>query len=106
MVGQTSGFMPRDIRALIADASSSLVPTDGISIENNEPQKMGESSSHEPNPPKDIQPLGKEFMTKALERSKKRNASALGTPKVVLYIVEAAGWVGQTAGVGSKVWYA
>ncbi|KAI3741821.1 hypothetical protein L1987_59499 [Smallanthus sonchifolius] len=77
MVGQTSGFMPRDIRALIADASSSLV-----SFENNEPQKLGESRSHEPKPPKDVRPLGKEFMIKALERSKKRNASALGTPKV------------------------
>ncbi|KAJ0581835.1 putative AAA+ ATPase domain, ATPase, AAA-type, core [Helianthus annuus] len=69
MVGQTSGFMPRDIRALIADASSSLVPTNGISFENKESQK-------------DIQPPSKEFMSKALERSKKRNASALGTPKV------------------------
>ncbi|KAI7747693.1 hypothetical protein M8C21_029031 [Ambrosia artemisiifolia] len=82
MVGQTSGFMPRDIRALIADASSSLVPTNGISFENKEPQKLGESSSHELKPPKDIQPSSKAFMSKALERSKKRNASALGTPKV------------------------
>ncbi|KAL8192030.1 hypothetical protein R6Q57_028151 [Mikania cordata] len=82
MVGQTSGFMPRDIRALIADASSSLVPTNAISFENNDPKNLGESSSDEPKPPQDIQPLGKEFMSKALERSKKRNASALGTPKV------------------------
>lgn len=67
MVGQTSGFMPRDIRALIADASSSLIPVNGISFEKEEPQKLGDS---------------KEFMVKALERSKKRNASALGTPKV------------------------
>lgn len=67
MVGQTSGFMPRDIRALIADASSSLIPINGISFEKEEPQKLGDS---------------KEFMVKALERSKKRNASALGTPKV------------------------
>ncbi|KAK9055813.1 hypothetical protein SSX86_026898 [Deinandra increscens subsp. villosa] len=82
MVGQTSGFMPRDIRALIADASSSLIPTDGISFENNKTQKSSESSSIEPKPAKDIQPHDKEFMSKALERSKKRNASALGTPKV------------------------
>ncbi|XP_076888594.1 peroxisomal ATPase PEX6-like [Bidens hawaiensis] len=82
MVGQTSGFMPRDIRALIADASSSLIPANGISFENKEPQKLDESSSHEPKPPKDIQPPSKDFMTKALDRSKKRNASALGTPKV------------------------
>ncbi|XP_071697205.1 peroxisomal ATPase PEX6 isoform X2 [Rutidosis leptorrhynchoides] len=76
MVGQTSGFMPRDIRALIADASSTLIPINGTRI-------SGESSSHELNPPKDIDSTnGKEFMEKALERSKKRNASALGTPKV------------------------
>nr|KAJ0213899.1 hypothetical protein LSAT_V11C400194630 [Lactuca sativa] len=63
MVGQTSGFMPRDIRALVADASSSLIPINGSSLE-----KLGDN---------------KEFMFKALERSMKRNASALGTPKVL-----------------------
>ncbi|KAL7602360.1 hypothetical protein Lser_V15G26616 [Lactuca serriola] len=61
MVGQTSGFMPRDIRALVVDASSSLIPINGSSFE-----KLGDN---------------KEFMVKALERSKKRNALALGTPK-------------------------
>ncbi|CAH1420486.1 unnamed protein product [Lactuca virosa] len=64
LVGQTSGFMPRDIRALVADASSSLIP---LSINGSSFEKLGDS---------------KEFMVKALERSKKRNASALGTPKV------------------------
>ncbi|PWA43544.1 peroxin 6 [Artemisia annua] len=89
MVGQTSGFMPRDIRALIADASSSLIPTNGISFEKEDPQKSGESSSHASEAPKNIssadvapRPPAKEFMDKALDRSKKRNASALGTPKV------------------------
>ncbi|CAI9281138.1 unnamed protein product [Lactuca saligna] len=62
MFGQTFGFMPRDIRALVADASSSLIPINGSSFE-----KLGDN---------------KEFMVKALERSKKRNASALGNPKV------------------------
>ncbi|CAI9292176.1 unnamed protein product [Lactuca saligna] len=62
MFGQTFGFMPRDIRALVADASSSLIPINGSSFE-----KLGDS---------------KEFMVKALERSKKRNASTLGNPKV------------------------
>lgn len=87
MIGQTSGFMPRDIRALIADASSSLIPSNVVSFEKTNPQTLGESSSH----PKDIsstnvapQPLSKDFMDKALERSKKRNASALGTPKVCI----------------------
>lgn len=83
MVGQTSGFMPRDIRALIADASSTLIPTNGISFEKDEPEKHGDSGSHASEPPKDISLTNsKEFMVKALERSKKRNASALGTPKV------------------------
>nr|KAJ0190285.1 hypothetical protein LSAT_V11C800393960 [Lactuca sativa] len=62
MFGQTFGFMPRDIRALVADASSSLIPINGSSFE-----KLGDN---------------KEFMVKALERSKKRNAWALGNPKV------------------------
>ena len=88
MVGQTSGFMPRDIRALIADASSSLIPTNGISFEKEDPQKSGESSSHASEPPKNIgsadvapRPPAKEFMDKAPERSKKRNAKAPRTPK-------------------------
>ncbi|CAI9294927.1 unnamed protein product [Lactuca saligna] len=62
LVPDTFGFMPRDIRALVADASSSLIPINGSSFE-----KLGDN---------------KEFMVKALERSKKRNASALGNPKV------------------------
>ncbi|KVI12515.1 ATPase, AAA-type, conserved site-containing protein [Cynara cardunculus var. scolymus] len=70
MVGQTSGFMPRDIRALIADASSTLIPTNISSFEKDKPPKDVSSTN------------SKEFMVKALERSKKRNASALGTPKV------------------------
>ncbi|KAJ9547632.1 hypothetical protein OSB04_020175 [Centaurea solstitialis] len=83
MVGQTSGFMPRDIQALIADASSTLIPTNDMTVERDDPQNMGDSSSHGSKPPKDIGSANsKEFMVKALERSKKRNASALGTPKV------------------------
>ena len=83
MVGQTSGFMPRDIRALIADASSTLIPTIDIRVDKDEPQNSGDSGSHASKPPKDISSTnGKEFMVEALERSKKRNASALGTPKV------------------------
>nr|KAJ0224926.1 hypothetical protein LSAT_V11C100035920 [Lactuca sativa] len=62
MFGQTFGFMPRDIRALVVDASASLIPINGSSFE-----KLGDC---------------KEFMVKALERSKKRNASTLGNPKV------------------------
>lgn len=64
MVGQTSGFMPRDMHALIANAG--------------EPGAVQDSKSPTVVP----HALGKEDLTKALERSKKRNASALGTPKV------------------------
>ncbi|ONH93828.1 hypothetical protein PRUPE_8G255300 [Prunus persica] len=87
IVGQTSGFMPRDIHALIADAGANLIPRGNVPIDtvNSEESdgslraEMGpDSKSSEVAP----QVLGKENLTKALERSKKRNASALGTPKV------------------------
>ncbi|KAF3971376.1 hypothetical protein CMV_005027 [Castanea mollissima] len=77
IVGQTSGFMPRDLCALIADAGANLIPSGNVPNEKVEPKEL-HSDSHEVAP----QVLRKEGMTKALERSKKRNASALGTPKV------------------------
>lgn len=111
--------MPRDIRALIADASANLIPGhDTLSLSDKaepqnlvgrgslanpvkdnmpryddlcdkaEPLNRSENGSFE-KPAKDNRPcdealraFGKEDMIKALERSKKRNASALGTPKV------------------------
>ncbi|CAK9175950.1 unnamed protein product [Ilex paraguariensis] len=89
LVGQTSGFMPRDMRALIADAGTNLIPRrnilpgnvesgnfDGKRTLGSKPAKDNKSISDAP------QVLGKEDLVKALERSKKRNASALGTPKV------------------------
>lgn len=76
-MGQTSGFMPRDLCALIADAGANLIPSGNVPNEKVEPKEL-HSDSHEVAP----QVLRKEGMTKALERSKKRNASALGTPKV------------------------
>ncbi|KAH7517110.1 hypothetical protein FEM48_Zijuj09G0027600 [Ziziphus jujuba var. spinosa] len=87
MVGQTSGFMPRDIQALIADAGASLLHSGNFpigSVESGDvnpslrfqPERGSKSSEVAP------QASGKEILTKALERSKKRNASALGTPKV------------------------
>ena len=87
MIGQTSGFMPRDMHALIADAGASLFSRGDIPIEANEPSKLdkpvrlqaeSDSKSSKVAP----QVLGKENLSKALERSKKRNATALGTPKV------------------------
>ncbi|KAI3982822.1 hypothetical protein MKX01_010305 [Papaver californicum] len=87
MVGQTSGFMPRDIKALVADAGANLIPrlTDG-SIEHresNDKKSVKFELAHDNAPSKDASKnLGREDITKALDRSKKRNASALGTPKV------------------------
>ncbi|GFQ07914.1 peroxisome biogenesis protein 6, partial [Phtheirospermum japonicum] len=84
MVGQTSGFTPRDLRALIADAGANLIPKS----EKLDPEKSKHRSS-DSNVIDDSSKIsdasvnvGKENLTKALERSKKRNASALGTPKV------------------------
>ncbi|KAF8394533.1 hypothetical protein HHK36_020743 [Tetracentron sinense] len=88
IVGQTSGFMPRDIRALIADASANLIPRHDDQIDKVEPRDSEENNSLQFMPVQDNtskhvnQTLGKDDFVKALERSKNRNASALGTPKV------------------------
>ncbi|CAN1354385.1 Peroxisome biogenesis protein 6 [Linum perenne] len=87
VVAQTSGFMPRDLNALIADAGANLIARVDVPVEKIETedlnssciaQKLQENTS-------DIaitRILEKECLDKALNRSKKRNASALGTPKV------------------------
>lgn len=85
LVGQTSGFMPRDLCALIADAGANIISKmEKLEPENSTPGSC-ESSSVEDSSNKindASQDLSKENIFKALERSKKRNASALGTPKV------------------------
>ncbi|KAK9018319.1 hypothetical protein V6N11_001295 [Hibiscus sabdariffa] len=58
MVGQTSGLMPRDLCALVADTVQDTSSNVAAHLR------------------------GKEDLEKALERSKKRNAYALGAPKV------------------------
>ena len=73
ILGQTSGFMPRDIRALIADAGSFFASRCSISRFS---YKDGKDTGNQ------IFADIKSDLEKALERSKKRNASALGTPKV------------------------
>ncbi|KAM1755947.1 hypothetical protein ACFX12_008217 [Malus domestica] len=87
IVAQTSGFMPRDICALIADAGANLISRGNVlidSVKSEEsdgslrPDVESDSKSSAVAP----QVLRKENLTKALERSKKRNATALGTPKV------------------------
>lgn len=85
IVGQTSGFMLRDMRALIADTGANLIPR----CQTNKLEPGGTDNSLRFKAVQDTksceeapQVPGKDDLAKALERSKKRNASALGTPKV------------------------
>lgn len=87
VVGQTSGFMARDINAFIADAGASLfhrgnVPIDSVESGELNPSQRFQPESSSKSSEVESQVSGKEILTKALERSKKRNATALGTPKV------------------------
>lgn len=82
IAGQTSGFLPRDMRSLIADAGMNLIPRDHINFDKADPGISGESSLLGSKQVQEPRILEKEDLVKALERSKKRNASALGTPKV------------------------
>ncbi|KAG0469977.1 hypothetical protein HPP92_016677 [Vanilla planifolia] len=89
LAGQTSGFLPRDISALVADAGANFIKRINCNdagfgtkcnVENlacfhltkNDRSSITLSPNH----------LSKEDLSKALECSKKRNAAALGTPKV------------------------
>ncbi|KAF8015059.1 hypothetical protein BT93_H0757 [Corymbia citriodora subsp. variegata] len=88
IVGQTSGFIPRDLNALIADAGANIMPG-SILCKNrvdsgNMPNKSVEDKTVPGNDVKEAvdQVLRKADLAQALERSKKRNAVALGTPKV------------------------
>ncbi|CAN0899019.1 Peroxisome biogenesis protein 6 [Linum grandiflorum] len=87
VVSQTSGFMPRDLKALIADAGANLIARANVPVEKDVAEDLNSSCMvqklHVNN--SDIsmtRVLEKECLDKALNRSKKRNASALGTPKV------------------------
>ncbi|XP_048597954.1 peroxisome biogenesis protein 6-like [Brassica napus] len=81
LVGQTSGFLPRDLRALVADAGANLFISkesetekiDSLSGDVDQSSQLGNGSERL---------KAKDDFTKALDRSKKRNASALGAPKV------------------------
>ncbi|GMJ01088.1 peroxin 6 [Hibiscus trionum] len=84
MVGQTSGFMPRDLCALVADTGANLIPKSNFqtgkaesSVSDDSIKAVQDRSSNAA-----AHSRGKEDLEKALERSKKRNASALGAPKV------------------------
>ncbi|OAY49564.1 peroxisome biogenesis protein 6 isoform X1 [Manihot esculenta] len=87
IVGQTSGFMPRDLRALAADAGANLISKCNTQVDEAKLEEMGSSLGvkvvQDDETCNDIpNVMGKEYLPRALERSKKRNASALGTPKV------------------------
>jgi len=87
IVGQTSGFMPRDMCALIADAGANLFPGSNVEVDKDQPEVSDSSlisEVTEDNSESEVSARkpGKEDLVNALERSKKRNASALGTPKV------------------------
>ncbi|XP_010556760.1 PREDICTED: peroxisome biogenesis protein 6 [Tarenaya hassleriana] len=86
LVGQTSGFIPRDLCALVADAGANLFIRKESMMEKIYPLSDGHPRHNlEQGDQLDNtrEPLtDKEDFTKALERSKKRNASALGAPKV------------------------
>ncbi|RLM66606.1 peroxisome biogenesis protein 6 [Panicum miliaceum] len=83
LAAQTSGFMPRDILALIADAGVSFAhkiaaEKDSKGISDHE-EILPESSSATQNEEKHF---CKEDILSSLERAKKRNRAALGTPIV------------------------
>ncbi|KAL0700584.1 hypothetical protein Bca4012_056706 [Brassica carinata] len=86
LVGQTSGFLPRDLRALVADAGANLFiskvsETEKINSVSGELLGVDVDQSRQlDNSSEALTP--KDDFTKALDRSKKRNASALGAPKV------------------------
>ncbi|KAK8499516.1 hypothetical protein V6N12_011601 [Hibiscus sabdariffa] len=84
MVGQTSGFMPRDLCALVADTGANLIPKSNFQTGKAESSQSDDSvkAVQDPSSNTAAHSKGKEDLEKALERSKKRNASALGAPKV------------------------
>jgi len=87
IVGQTSGFMPRDMCALIADAGANLFPgsnaeVDKAKLEDADSSLISKATEDNNDSEISARKPEKEDLVNALERSKKRNASALGTPKV------------------------
>ncbi|KAG8043497.1 hypothetical protein GUJ93_ZPchr0458g22412 [Zizania palustris] len=80
---QTAGFMPRDILALVADAAISFAHKVSEEKNSSEVSKvegiLPTSSSTTQNEEKHF---CKEYILSSLERAKKRNRAALGTPKV------------------------
>lgn len=89
IIGQTSGFTPRDMCALIADVGANLFHRCSDAVDKARPKDIDGSCSSEVMQDSDHWKVSpevpvKEPLAKALERSKKRNAAALGAPKVHL----------------------
>ncbi|XP_047067960.1 peroxisome biogenesis protein 6-like [Lolium rigidum] len=78
---QTSGFMPRDILALVADAGVSFAHK--VAVEKSSNDKIEDSITASSSTTKNEEnQFSKEDILSSLERAKKRNRAALGTPKV------------------------
>ncbi|KAG8485592.1 hypothetical protein CXB51_018975 [Gossypium anomalum] len=86
IVGQTSGFMPRDLCALVADTGANLISKSnfqtGKAESSQSDDSVGVKAAQDTSSNTTARLRGKEDLEKALERSKKRTASALGAPKV------------------------
>ncbi|KAM3389744.1 hypothetical protein ACQJBY_011726 [Aegilops geniculata] len=78
---QTSGFMPRDILALVADAGVSFAHK--VSVEKSSNDELEDAlTASSSTTQKEENHFCKEDILSSLERAKKRNRAALGTPKV------------------------
>ncbi|KAK9733644.1 hypothetical protein RND81_04G081200 [Saponaria officinalis] len=81
----TSGFTPRDLRSLVADAAADLTIKHDLhnGSEETVENKYDSLNPVQSEPAQNIsQSPGKDALLKALDRSKKRIGSALGAPKV------------------------
>ncbi|KAF7018392.1 hypothetical protein CFC21_031691 [Triticum aestivum] len=78
---QTSGFMPRDILALVADAGVSFAHKVAVEKSSNDELEDAPTASSSTTQ-KEENHFCKEDILSSLERAKKRNRAALGTPKV------------------------
>lgn len=86
VAAQTSGFMPRDLHAFIADAGANLLTkvnsqTNKVEDETLESRLQSQVLTDKSSEEKPLV-MEKEDFNSSLDRSKKRNASALGAPKV------------------------
>ena len=76
---QTSGFMPRDILALVADAGVSFAHKVAVEKSSND-ELEGALTASSSTTQKEENYFCKEDILSSLEQAKKRNRAALGTP--------------------------